>query len=224
MRDSGALTSSLAVVLAFIVHCSPGAEPQPSFPATSSGPASFNAPGPSIWPEGIGNGFDPAVQTLGISAAGGAGIAAFGSAQAHDLAFLSLSYGHMIGRIMGKGAWYRGNWELRLEAFGGAQFSPDSNWLFGLTPHLRYNFATGTRFVPFLDGGAGLTATGIGPPDLSNTFEFNLQGGVGVHWFVGDEMALTLEGRYLHLSCAGLSQPNQGLNTVLGLVGVTFFF
>ena len=94
----------------------------------------------------------------------------------------------------------------------------------GLTSHLRNNFATGTRWIPFVDGGAGVTATSIGPPDLSGTFEFNLQAGTGIQWLIRDNVALTLEARYIHLSCAGISNPNLGLNGVIGMFGVTFFF
>lgn len=130
----------------------------------------------------------------------------------------------MIGPTVGVGHFYRGNWELRGELFGGSQFAPTSDSVVGLTPHLRYNFATGTRLIPYFDLGAGVTATSIGPPDLSNTFEFNLQATLGTHWFICDNLALTLEARYLHMSCAGISNPNRGLNTVLGTVGLTFFF
>ena len=82
--------------------------------------------------------------------------------QAHDLALLSLAYGHMLGGVQGEGHWYRGNFEGRLELFGGGEYSPSNEWVIGLTPHLRYNFATGSPWIPFLDGGAGVTATGIG--------------------------------------------------------------
>ncbi len=130
----------------------------------------------------------------------------------------------MLGHVWGEDHWYRGNLEFRLELFTGAQFFPRSEWLVGLTPHLRYNFATGTRWIPFLDGGAGVTATGIGPPDLSGTFEFNLQAGGGLQWFLKENVALSLETRYVHWSCAGISKPNLGLNGVIGLLGITLFF
>ncbi len=181
-------------------------------------------PETALWESGIGNGFQPAVHTLTLEAGANYGYAALGGNQAHHLALGSLSYGHMLGPVVGENHWHRGNWEWRAEVFGGIQFSPDDNWLVGLTPHLRYNFATGTRWIPFVDCGAGVTATGIGPPDLSNTFEFNLQASLGVHWFVRDNLALTVEARLLHLSCAGISQPNDGLNGVTGMVGLTWFF
>ncbi len=118
----------------------------------------------------------------------------------------------------------RGNVEFRAELFTGAQLSPQRDWFVGLTPHLRYDFATGTRLVPFADIGAGVTATGIGPPDLSGTFEFNLQGGGGVQWFFRDNLALSIEAGYVHWSCAGISRPNLGLNGITGLLGMSYFF
>lgn len=177
-----------------------------------------------IWDNDVGGGFRPTTQSIGLSVGAAYGIAAFGGQEAHDLALVSLSYGHMLGRVWGEGHWYRGNPEIRLELFTGAQFSPSNEWLVGLTPHLRYNFATGTRWVPFVEGGAGVTATGIGPPDLSGTFEFNLQTGGGTQWFLKDNVALGVEGQFLHWSCGGLHRPNLGLNGLTAMLGVTFFF
>jgi lipid A 3-O-deacylase len=178
----------------------------------------------NIWEHGIGEGFRSTVQSFGFSAGATYGIAAFGGHEAHDLALASFSYGHMLGHVVGEGHWYRGNPEFRLELLTGAQFSPNSEWLVGLTPHLRYNFATGTRWIPFLDGGAGVTATGIGPPDLSGTFEFNLQASVGIQWYLRDNVALSVEARYVHWSCARLHAPNLGLNGITGMLGITYFF
>ena len=177
-----------------------------------------------LWTNGLGTGFPRGVQTLTVEAGGTCGLEILGSRQAHHLALGSVSYGYQPGPILGGELWYQRNWELRAELFGGAQFSPVDDWLVGLTPHLRYNFPTGTRWVPFVDGGAGVTATDIGQPDLSSTFEFNVTGGVGVHWFVRDRLALTAEARYLHMSDAGITSPNFGVNGVTGLIGLTWFF
>jgi lipid A 3-O-deacylase len=181
-------------------------------------------PRQSIWEKGVGEGFRRSAESLSLSAGGVYGLAAFGGIEVHDLALISLSYSHMLGPVLGEGHWYRGNPEFRLELFTGAQFSPSSEWFVGLTPHLRYSFATGTRWIPFMDIGAGLTATGIGPPDLSGTFEFNLQATTGIHWFFKDNTALTLDAGYVHWSCAGIHKPNLGLNGIMGKLGVSFFF
>jgi lipid A 3-O-deacylase len=178
----------------------------------------------SIWQNGIGGGFKPGIQSISFDAGAGYGVEILGGRESHDLALASVSYGYTLGPIEGEGHWYRGNWEFRGELFSGAQFSPTDEWLVGLTPHLRYNFATGTRWIPFVDLGAGVSATGIGPPDLSHYFEFNLQAATGVRWFIKDNIALSIEARYFHMSCAGLSAPNLGLNNVNGMLGISWFF
>jgi hypothetical protein len=177
-----------------------------------------------IWENGVGQGFRRKTESISISAGANYGLAEFGSHEAHHLALLSVCYGRMISRVLEKGHWCQGNLEFRLELFTGSQFSPESEWFVGLTPHLRYNFATGSRWIPFVDGGAGVIATSIDHPDLGGTFEFNLQFGGGVHWFIRDNVALAVESHYCHWSCAGITKPNNGLNGIAGTVGVSFFF
>jgi hypothetical protein len=190
--------------------------------AVSKPEVSSEAPG--IWQNGLGEGFRSGAQDITFALGANYGIAAFGSHEAHHLAIASLTYGYMLGPVLGEGHWYKGNPEFRLEAFTGAQFSPEVEWFVGLTPHLRYNFATGTRWIPFFDVGAGVTATGIGPPDLSGTFEFNLQAGGGVHYFLEENLAITLDAHFTHWSCGGIHKPNLGLNGITGMLGMTFFF
>ena len=211
------------ISLAWIIapRATQAGEPAAGPPLTQA----LTAPSSSdIWVNGVGEGFRPTAQSVSLGAGVAAGFAAFGGRQCHDLALASISYGHMLGPVRGGDHWYRGNWEMRGELFAGGQFAPDENAVVGLTPHLRYNFATGTRWVPFADVGAGVTATSISGPDLSGTFEFNLQPAIGTHWFIRDNLALTAEVRYLHMSCAGLHSPNLGLNAILGMVGLTWFF
>lgn len=197
----------------------------------SIGTDSAAEPGPeldqskfSIWQNGVGEGFLRSAQTVSVEAGFAPGMATFGSRQAHDFALMSLSYGHMLTHVMWQDHWFRGNIEGRLELFGGAQYRPSTEYVIGLTPHLRYDFATGTRWIPFIDGGAGVTATSIGPPDMSGTFEFNLQVGGGMYWFVRNDVALTGEVSYMHMSCAGISHPNLGANNMIFKLGLTWFF
>lgn len=178
----------------------------------------------SIWKDEVGGGFRSSVQTITLGQEDAIGLKILGTTQSHDLALVSLSYGHMLGRTVWQDHWYRGNWEIRGELFGGSQFHPGGDWLVGLAPHLRYNFDTGTRWIPFVDAGLGVSATEIRRPDLSGTFEFNLQGGLGMQWFMRDNFALSLEAGYMHLSDAGISKPNNGVNGVKIMAGVNWFF
>ena len=221
------IAQCLAAWLLMLVGVLDGADTQVALLSSGAAPRrelGFESRSTNIWENGVGDGFRSGVESVGLSIGANYGVAMLGGRESHHLALASLSYGRVLGPVRGGRRWYRGNWELRGELFSGAEFSPDTEWLVGLTPHLRYNFATGTGWIPFVDLGAGVTATSIGPPDLSGTFEFNLQACGGTHWFIKEHVALTLEARYLHLSCARISNPNLGLNGVTGLVGLTFFF
>jgi len=188
------------------------------------GPELKLKPETGIWQDGVGNGFNFGSHSLSLSSGAGYGVRILGSKQSHDMWLSSLSYGYTLSDVRGDGHWYKGNWELRGELWGGIQFDPSNEWVIGLTPHLRYNFATGTPLVPYVDLGAGVSATSIREPDLGQTFEFNLQAAGGVHWFISANLSLDLEARFLHLSDAGSTVPNLGANTVSGLLGISWFF
>jgi len=213
------------LVFLFLILRTAGAQPliSPTNPV-SDATLTLKPANTNIWQNGIGEGFKPGTQSINLSTGAGYGVRILGSRGSHDLALASISYGDMLGTVEGEGHWYQGNWEFRGELFSGAQFSPTDDWLVGLTPHLRYNFATCTRWIPYVDAGAGVSATSIGPPDLSHYFEFNLQAAIGVRWFIRDNVALGIETRYLHMSCAGMNTPNLGLNNVNGMLSVSWFF
>lgn len=177
-----------------------------------------------IWNAGIGEGFRASTEVIGLSVGATYGMLMLGSNERHHLALLSASYGRMIGNILGKGRWYQGNLELRAELFGGAQLNSRVRTLTGLTPHLRYHFATGTRFVPYIDAGVGVVLTEIRGEDLGGVFQFNEQGIIGVDYFIRDKMSLNFAVQYLHVSSAGIYMPNDGVNTLGCFLGLNWFF
>src|SRR5258706_16210746 len=78
-----------------------GAEVRSQSAATNS----VNETGPeliqrksTIWQSGVGEGFLPTVQTFSVEAGVALGVTMFGGKEDHDLALLSLSYGHMLGQ------------------------------------------------------------------------------------------------------------------------------
>jgi len=176
------------------------------------------------WMEQIGDNFSKGSTEADFSVGASVGAHIFGGAETHDFALAKVLVGRVISDELASDRWYRGHWELLGEAFGGGQFKPGEAYVAGLTPGLRYDFVTGSRWVPFFDAGAGVTATDIGHPDLGGTFQFNLQTGPGVHWFVARNVAVTLQYRYLHISCAGLELPNNGVNTSVFYLGMSWFF
>jgi len=156
---------------------------------------------------------------LGFTLGAGFGVTAMGSSQAHHLAAATLH----VGKLLESERPFLRHVELAGELWGGAQYHPDTAYLVGLTPVARYHFRPGSRIDPFIDAGAGVTATDIGHPDLSTTFEFNLQAGVGFHWVLRKNLAFTFDARYLHLSNAHIEDPNNGVNTFLFSSDLTWF-
>jgi len=195
---------------------------KPPAPVIQSGELTLDSSG--VWQDDVGQGFRKGVSEAGLSLGVGVGMSMLGTTQAHDLALAKFHFGRVCSRVVGEDNWYRGNWEWVAEAFSGAQFNPDQAYVVGLTPVLRYNFATGTRWVPFFDAGAGVTLTDIGRPDLGGVFQFNLQTGPGVRWFVGKDTVLTFQYRFLHISNASIQDPDHGVNTSVFYVGVSRFF
>jgi lipid A 3-O-deacylase len=173
---------------------------------------------------GFGTGFSRGTWETGFTIGGGFGVKAITGTLAHDLVLGSVHAGYFLSDPLGEDKWYRGNWEFLLEAFGGEQLHPNSAYVAGIAPLFRYNFATRTRFIPFITLGAGVSATDIGHPDLNGTFQFNVQAGAGTHYFLTRATALTFEYRWLHLSNAGTSFPNLGTNTQMFFGGLSWFF
>lgn len=96
----------------------------------------------------------------------------------------------------------------------------------GFTALLAYHVATGTRLVPFLEGGAGILLSAPRSTDRASQFhdaQFNFtpQAGAGLRYRIGDRAALTLEYRFAHISSAGLTERNGGLNASFVLFGVS---
>lgn len=169
-------------------------------------------------------GFLPGTQVISLATGADYGLLILGAEEQHHLFLISISYGQIIGGVQGLGRFYNGNWELRAELFGGMQFNSETTTLIGVTPHLRYNFITGSNFVPYVDIGAGITLTNIGVPDLGGPFEFNEQAIVGVNYFVQDRFAINFYSRYMHISSARIYHPNNGVNTIGCFGGVQWYF
>lgn len=193
-------------------------------PAQTAGDDAVSSSRPSPWRGDIGEGFAKGAHEFDFAAGGGIGLAVLNSVGHHDWVIGAVDYGWVFSDVVAPKHWWRGNWELLADLFGGWQFRPEGAYFIGAGPHLRYDFATGHRWVPFIDGGAGVSATDIREPDLSTTFEFNLQAGAGIHYYLKNNLALTLQWRFIHLSNAGIKYTNLGVNSSTFLLGLSHFF
>lgn len=93
----------------------------------------------------------------------------------------------------------------------------------GINPlGLKWIFATRGSVAPYLELGGGTLFTTHEVPAGTSTINFTSGAAFGMH-FLGKH-AWTLELRYQHISNAGLTVPNPGINTVQVRVGLGKFF
>jgi hypothetical protein len=75
---------------------------------------------------------------------------------------------------------------------------------------------------PFIEGGEGIVYTDLRKQDLGTRVQFTSQFGGGLEFDLRDGMALGLQARFRHMSNAGMASSNPGINTIYGLIGLTF--
>lgn len=141
-----------------------------------------------------------------------------------DYALGYAQVGFMVTEPVGDGP-FRGSFEVAPEVFGAGIFQGPGSYVAGATLWLRYNFVPkGWRFVPYIQGGAGVTDIDIPHKYDGKDFNFNLEAAVGFHYFIQPRCSLNVEYRLQHISNADLWQKNIGVNTDGPVVGVSFFF
>jgi opacity protein-like surface antigen len=141
---------------------------------------------------------------------------------------VNLRYGWMVTSPSGEG-FFRGNWELLAELWGGAVTEGPGDVLTGLTFLVRYNFIQpDSKWVPYFQIGVGGVYSNISDSEpqrlIGQDFEFNLQAAFGLRYLCSDRMACYIEGGYRHISNADMADRNLGLNSLGVQVGVSWFF
>ena len=115
--------------------------------------------------------------------------------------------------------------QFQLEPFISTVYSPDSNVEIGNSFMLKMGFVPDTwKVQPYIKVGVGLDYMTQHIHEQGTQFNFIETGGMGAHFFINSDTALTLEGRYRHLSNCGIDDPNHGINTYFILVGTSHRF
>ncbi len=140
-----------------------------------------------------------------------------------EYVYVAPRFGIGISDIKGEDEWYRGNFELLVETPLLFQFEPGNGNGKGGSLLLRYNFLPDDKFIPFVEIGGGIMFLDFDLEGQSDGFNFTLQGGTGLHYFFHERTALTGGWRWLHISNAGRSSPNRGIDSSLFLVGISYF-
>src|SRR5579872_1042714 len=135
-----------------------------------------------------------------------------------------LRYGWVLLDSHGPGI-LKGRFEYAIDAVPAYLIVQPANTAYGvgLNPlNLKWNFERHGKFVPYTELSGGLLFTTHDVPTNTSSINFTPSAAVGFH-YLGDRFAWTLEGRYLHISDAGLSRLNPGLNTFELRIGLGRF-
>ena len=88
---------------------------------------------------------------------------------------------------------------------------------------LKWDFAARGRIEPYLELNGGTLFTNHQVPTGTSAVNFTDAAALGMH-ILGDKHAFSVEVRYMHISNAGLSSPNPGINTMQVRLGIGKFF
>jgi len=93
----------------------------------------------------------------------------------------------------------------------------------GVNPvNFKWNFSSFGRVVPYLELSGGTLFTNHEVPNFTSKINFTSGAAFGAHFLRGS-WNWSAEVRYLHISNAGLTVPNPGINTVQVRVGLGRF-
>lgn len=135
-----------------------------------------------------------------------------------------LRYGWVLTGVHGPG-FLRGNFEYVIDAIPVFLIFQRANTAYGLGLNplgLKWNFVQRARLVPYFELGGGTLFTNHELPTGTSTVNFTPSAALGFH-YVGGKLTWNLEARYLHISDAGLSGFNPGINSIQVRVGVGVF-
>ncbi len=138
---------------------------------------------------------------------------------------VGLRYGWILTRPHGPG-FLNGRFEYVVDAVPVFMvFQPHSTaYGAGVNPlGLKWDFAARGRIEPYFELNGGTLFTSHEAPAGTSNVNFTSAAALGMH-LLGDKHAFSLEVRYMHISNAGLSSLNRGINTVQVRIGVGKFF
>jgi hypothetical protein len=135
------------------------------------------------------------------------------------------SWGMVLTDPVGDG-WYGGQVTLGAEMVYIQFREPILTHGVGFTPKFKYTFTSLERVRPYIEftGGPFWTDLAGRIPEESSRLNFILTAGVGLSYFLTNQVALNAGYRFQHISNAGMRYPNLGLNASLPYGGFSFFF
>lgn len=137
---------------------------------------------------------------------------------------LGLRYGWILTDAHGPG-FLKGRFEYAVDAIPMFLVFQPANTAYGVgfdPLTLKWNFAARGRFSPFMELNGGVLFTNHNVPTSANNVNFASSLAIGTH-ILQQKYNWSIEARYMHISDAGLTVPNPGINTVQVRLGIGRF-
>ncbi|MHB1184284.1 MAG: acyloxyacyl hydrolase [Desulfobulbia bacterium] len=166
--------------------------------------------------------FDTSQDSWGVLSGYGQSIPGWGdTTQRVETLDLVLRYNHRIFDNLGSG-WYRGYHSILLELPVHFVVSPDVSSMVGMNFLACYTFTANQDIRPYLFGGGGPVYSFADVPGMGSELNGNYQFGMGLSYGINPDHDFLFELRYHHISNGGNEEPNEPLNSVKALFGLTF--
>ena len=120
--------------------------------------------------------------------------------------------------------WYPGSFQAYIEPAVAYITTPTHSYMLGVNLMLRHTLLVWRRFSPYIEGGAGLMNTNLRNQVLGDSIQFMPQAGGGLRVNVFEGLSVDIGYRFHHISDAGLTERNRGINSHLPYIGFTHFF
>ena len=154
----------------------------------------------------------------------GGGHGTNGSQSSDGVWNVGLRYGLILTKPHGPG-FLRGRLEYAVEAVPAFVVVQKQNTAYGVGVNpfaFKWAFATRGSVVPYFEIGGGALFTNTQVPAGTSRINFTSGGAVGLN-FLRTKRNFNAEVRYMHISNAGLANPNPGINTVQLRLGFGWF-
>jgi Lipid A 3-O-deacylase (PagL) len=154
----------------------------------------------------------------------GGGHAINGSTSSTGVWNLGLRYGIVITSPHGPG-FLKGQLEYALDVVPAWVIIQPTTTAYGggIDPFaFKWILSKPRKVKPYFEIGGGTLFTNTKVPEGTSQINFTTGGALGAH-FLGDKRNFSVEVRFMHISNAGMTKPNPGINTVQVRIGLGVF-
>jgi len=115
--------------------------------------------------------------------------------------------------------------QAQIEPFISGVFDPDANFEIGNSFFIKFGLLPQSFAVqPYIKTGVGMVYMSQHTMEQGSQFNFLCQLAGGVHCYLSEDTAFTVEYRYRHLSNSSIKDPNRGIDSLLTLFGMSYTF